>query len=89
MLMNAESTGLIPALESLALSSEHGLLVFSLGKLYIWAGGIYLTGLIFAVLLRNQLIVHEKLLFPTATATTALIGLLRADEAGSREEHQS
>lgn len=80
MPMTAGLAGLIPALEFLVLPSEHGPLSFSLGRLYIWALGISLTGHVFALLLKNHFIIREKLRFPTATATAALIGVLHDDD---------
>lgn len=51
--MTAGFTGLIPALEYLTVASEHGPFGFSMGKLYVCALGLCLTGLVFALFLRK------------------------------------
>ncbi|GAB7337926.1 hypothetical protein MBLNU457_4310t1 [Dothideomycetes sp. NU457] len=72
--------GVIPALELLLKPSEtpggeQGLHL-PLGKLVIWALGICFFGVFFAVPLRKEVIIREKLKFPSGTATALMIGVL-------------
>ena len=68
--------GVLPALNFLLQPSQGGPLHIGLGKLIIWALGIAFFGVVFAVPLRKQVIVREKLRFPSGTATAALIALV-------------
>jgi OPT family oligopeptide transporter len=68
--------GVIPALNFLLKPEENGPLDISLTKLIIWALGIAFFGVVFAVPLRKQVIIKEKLKFPSGTAAAALINLL-------------
>ena len=61
---------------ALALSAETGGLKLPLGKLVLWALGICFFGVVFAVPLRKEVIVREKLKFPSGTATALMIGVL-------------
>ncbi|PVV04092.1 hypothetical protein BB560_001411 [Smittium megazygosporum] len=45
-------------------------------QLCIWGFGLSLFGVFFAVLLRNRLLIKEKLRFPSGTATAQLISVL-------------
>ncbi|KAG9674609.1 oligopeptide transporter-like protein, partial [Aureobasidium melanogenum] len=76
--------GVIPALEYLLKPEEtqgEGTGVhLSLGKLIIWAVGICFFGVVFAVPLRRQVIIREKLKFPSGTATALMIGVLHGGE---------
>jgi len=72
--------GVIPALEFLLKPEEGGPLGLSLGKLIIWAVGICFFGVVFAVPLRREVIIREKLKFPSGTATALMIGVLHGDE---------
>ncbi|KAL9124438.1 MAG: hypothetical protein Q9217_006231 [Psora testacea] len=77
--------GVMPALEYLLKPEENGPLVLSTGKLIIWALGICFFGVVFAVPLRKEVIVREKLKFPSGTATALMIGVLHGntDEKGN------
>ncbi|KAI9672293.1 MAG: hypothetical protein M1831_002109 [Alyxoria varia] len=68
--------GVIPALEYLLHPDENGPLNISLGRLCLWAVGICLFGVVFAVPLRKEVIIREKLKFPTGTATALMIQVL-------------
>lgn len=68
--------GVIPALSSLLRPEENGPLNLSLLQLIIWSVGICFFGVIFAVPLRRQVIVREKLKFPSGTACALMIGVL-------------
>ncbi|KAH0334252.1 oligopeptide transporter-like protein, partial [Aureobasidium melanogenum] len=76
--------GVIPALEYLLKPQEtqgEGTGVhLSLGKLIVWAVGICFFGVVFAVPLRRQVIIREKLKFPSGTATALMIGVLHGGE---------
>ena len=71
--------GVMPALNYLLKSEENGPLVLSTGKLVVWSVGICLFGVVFAVPLRKEVIIREKLKFPSGTATALMIGVLHGD----------
>jgi len=73
----------MPALEYLLTPEENGPLRLSLGKLMLWAVGICLFGVVFAVPLRKQVIIREKLKFPTGSATALMIGVLHGEKEGA------
>lgn len=79
--------GVIPALEFLLKEGEDGKLgnggtgeggPLNVGfwKLAIWSLGVCLFGAIFAVPLRKEVIIREKLKFPSGTATALMIRML-------------
>ena len=72
--------GVMPALNYMLKSEENGPLVLGLGKLIVWSLGICLFGVVFAVPLRKQVIIREKLMFPSGTATALMIGVLHGDK---------
>lgn len=76
--------GIIPALEFLLKPSETpdgtSGIHLSLGRLVVWALGICFFGVVFAVPLRKQVIIREKLKFPSGTATALMIGVLHGGE---------
>ena len=72
--------GVIPALEYLLKPEENGPLNLSLGKLCAWAIGICLFGVVFAVPLRYEFIIRQKLKFPSGTATALIISVLHGDK---------
>tara|TARA_R110002003_G_scaffold70_12_gene6423 strand:- start:39734 stop:41734 length:2001 start_codon:yes stop_codon:yes gene_type:complete len=72
--------GVIPALNYLLTEEENGPLDISLWKLIIWSVGICFFGVVFAVPLRKEMIIREKLKFPSGTATALLIKVLHGDE---------
>lgn len=71
--------GVMPALNYLLRSEENGPLVLGLGKLIIWAVGICFFGVVIAVPLRKQVIIREKLKFPSGTATALIIGVIHGN----------
>lgn len=71
--------GVMPALNYLLEPEENGPLVLSTGKLIIWSLGICFFGVVFAVPLRREVIIREKLKFPSGTATALMIGVLHGD----------
>ena len=52
----------------------------SLAKLILWALGLCFFGVMFAVPLRKEVIIREKLKFPSGTATALMIGVLHGGE---------
>lgn len=74
--------GVIPAIEKFLPTSDSASLGLYLStiKLMVWSGGIAFFGVFFAVLLRKQIIVREKLRFPSGSATAILISVLHRIE---------
>lgn len=79
--------GVIPALEYLLREGEDGPngdggrgeggpLNVGFWKLVVWSLGVCLFGVVFAVPLRKEVIVREKLKFPSGTATALMIRVL-------------
>ena len=79
--------GVMPALNYLLKPEENGPLLLSTGKLIIWSLGICFFGVVFAVPLRREVIIREKLKFPSGTATALMIGVLHGntDEDGKKK----
>jgi uncharacterized oligopeptide transporter (OPT) family protein len=73
--------GVMPALNFLLSSEENGPLVLGTGKLIIWSIGVCFFGVVFAVPLRREVIIREKLKFPSGTAEALVIGVLHGNEA--------
>jgi len=61
---------------ALAIAQKSGGLSLPLGKLMLWALGLCFFGVLFAVPLRKEVIIREKLKFPSGTATALMIGVL-------------
>ncbi|KAJ5975659.1 hypothetical protein N7481_009366 [Penicillium waksmanii] len=87
--------GVIPALEFLLKDGEDGPagdggegeggpLRLSFGKLVVWSLGVCLFGVVFAVPLRKEVIVREKLRFPSGTASALMLRVLHG--AGKDEK---
>ncbi|KAH8684715.1 oligopeptide transporter-like protein [Tricladium varicosporioides] len=72
--------GVMPALNYMLKKDEQGPIFLSLGKLILWALGLCFFGVVFAVPLRRQVIIREKLKFPSGTATALMIGVLHGKE---------
>ena len=66
--------GVIPALT--LLDPSEGRIVLSTWQLIVWGMGIAFFGVFFAVPLRRQVILKEKLKFPSGTATAQMIAVL-------------
>lgn len=83
--------GVMPALSYLLKPEENGPLVLSMWKLIIWAIGICFFGVVIAVPLRRQVLIREKLKFPSGTATALIIGVLHGnqDEKESTQNQQN
>ncbi|KAF2432945.1 oligopeptide transporter-like protein [Tothia fuscella] len=76
--------GVMPALNFLLTSDEGGPLRIGLWKLTVWAFGIAFFGVVFAVPLRRQVIIREKLKFPSGTATALMIGVLHGEKPDAK-----
>ena len=74
--------GVMPALNYLLKPEENGPLILSTWKLIVWSVGICLFGVVFAVPLRKEVIIREKLKFPSGTATALMIGVLHGNADG-------
>lgn len=83
MPLTAGFVGVIPALETLLKPSEGGPIYLSMPKLIFWSLGVAFFGVFFAVPLRRQVIIKEKLKFPSGTATALMISVLHGSERGS------
>lgn len=81
--------GVIPALNFLLRKEENGPLDISLWKLIVWSVGICFFGVVFAVPLRREVIIREKLKFPSGTATALMIRVLHGDEKSKQTTPQS
>ena len=64
--------GVIPALEKLLKPSEGGPILLSTTNLIFWSLGVAFFGVFLAVPLRKQVIIREKLKFPSGTATALM-----------------
>lgn len=76
--------GVMPALNYLLREDENGPLRLSTWKLIVWALGICFFGVVFAVPLRREFIIREKLTFPSGTATALIIGVLHGNPDDSK-----
>ncbi|KAH8554027.1 OPT oligopeptide transporter protein-domain-containing protein [Umbelopsis sp. PMI_123] len=77
MPLAAGFVGIIPALQSMT-EEDHpgGGLQFSSIQLIVWSLGVAFFGVFFAIPLRTQTIIREKLRFPSGTATAQMISIL-------------
>src|SRR5436305_555849 len=78
--------GVIPALEFLLKKSEGAPLGVEMWRLVVWSLGICLFGVVFAVPLRRQVIVREKLKFPSGTPTALVIGMLHGGVGEQKQD---
>lgn len=77
--------GVIPAIEKFLTKEESGGSrelgqTFGLQQLLMWSTGLAFFGIFIAVPLRKQVIVREKLPFPSGSATATLIAVLSGSE---------
>ncbi|SCU77987.1 LADA_0A03202g1_1 [Lachancea dasiensis] len=77
--------GVIPAIENFLTAEESGFTreqgePFPLSHLLLWSLALAFFGIFFAVPLRKQVIVKEKLPFPSGSATATLIAILNGSE---------
>ncbi|RDL33005.1 Uncharacterized protein BP5553_08444 [Venustampulla echinocandica] len=73
--------GVIPALEFLVPRPDGASSHPNLMRLCIWSLGTSIFGLVFAMTLRNRIILKEKLRFPTGTATAVTINVLHQEKS--------
>ena len=78
--------GVMPALEFLLKKSEGAPIDMAIWRLIVWSLGICLFGVVFAVPLRKEVIVREKLKFPSGTATALVIGMLHGDTGETQKD---
>jgi len=81
--------GVLPALEFLLEEKEGGPLSISLGRLILWSVGVCFFGVFVAFPLRKEVLVKEKLKFPSGTATALIIAVLHGDQEAieNKENH--
>lgn len=81
--------GVMPSLEFLLKKSEGAPIDLSLWRLVVWGVGLCLFGVVFGVPLRKQVIIRERLKFPSGTATALMISVLHggatSDPSKNRE----
>jgi uncharacterized oligopeptide transporter (OPT) family protein len=85
--------GIIPALSQLTTEDyPGGPIILPAWKLMLWSLGLSFIGVFFAVPLRKQTIIKEKLKFPSGTATAQMIKLLHdhpdIDDQRRHENHE-
>ncbi|KAL1860626.1 OPT superfamily [Diaporthe australafricana] len=86
--------GVLPAMQFLLKSEEHGPVNLSTWKLIVWSLGLCYFGVVFAVPLRRQVIIREKLKFPSGFSTAVLISVLHGktglvrDDSSPKRDHQ-
>ncbi|TPX15221.1 uncharacterized protein E0L32_004779 [Thyridium curvatum] len=68
--------GVLPAMNYLLTPEERGPVDLSVWKLIVWSLGLCYFGVVFAVPLRRQVIIRERLKFPSGFSTAVLIGVL-------------
>lgn len=68
--------GVMPSLEFLLKKSEGAPIDLSIWRLFVWGVGLCLFGVVFGVPLRKQVIIKERLKFPSGTATALMISVL-------------
>ena len=77
--------GVMPSLEFLLKKSEGAPIDLSLWRLCVWGLGLCLFGVVFGVPLRRQIIIRERLKFPSGTATALMISVLHG---GAQEKER-
>ncbi|KAM3537726.1 hypothetical protein ARSEF1564_009350 [Beauveria bassiana] len=77
--------GVIPAIDYLLSPEERGSLNLSTWQLVIWSLGLCYFGVVFAVLLRKQVIIRERLRFPSGFSTAVLISVLHGQSTQSKQ----
>jgi OPT family oligopeptide transporter len=77
--------GVLPAMNYLLTPEEMGPIRLGLGELVLWSLGLCYFGVVFAVPLRRQVVIRERLKFPSGFSTAVLIGVLhgKAREGGA------
>lgn len=89
MSLSAGLIGVIPAMEKLLTPAEQGPVRLSTASLILWSLGLAFFGVIFSVPIRKQVIIREKLRFPSGTATATMIKILHASGRASLQTNES
>lgn len=80
--------GVIPALELMTKNDNPtGAVVLSGRQLILWSLGVAFFGVFFAIPLRKETIIRERLKFPSGTATAQMISLLHQREDPTLIDH--
>lgn len=80
--------GVIPALELMTKSDNPtGAVVLSGRQLILWSLGVAFFGVFFAIPLRKETIIRERLKFPSGTATAQMISLLHQRQDPTLIDH--
>ncbi|KAF3928537.1 hypothetical protein ABW21_db0205104 [Orbilia brochopaga] len=90
MPLSSAVISVVPAIEKLLDPAEHSdgpAIRLSTPSLIVWSMGLAFFGVIFSVPLRKQLIVREKLRFPSGTATATMITVLHSGKAQHVRAH--
>ncbi|KAJ4153308.1 hypothetical protein LMH87_009800 [Akanthomyces muscarius] len=77
--------GVIPAMNYLLSQDERGPLNLSIWQLVVWSLGLCYFGVVFAVPLRRQVIIRERLRFPSGFSTAVLISVLHGQGTQSKQ----
>ncbi|KEY69488.1 hypothetical protein S7711_02026 [Stachybotrys chartarum IBT 7711] len=78
--------GVIPAMEYLLAEDEMGPLRLGTWQLIAWSIGLCYFGVVFAVPLRRQVIIRERLRFPSGFSTAVLISILHGRNPNSSKK---
>ncbi|CAO0795378.1 unnamed protein product [Mucor circinelloides] len=88
MPLAAGFVGVIPALELMTKSDNPtGAVVLSGRQLILWSLGVAFFGVFFAIPLRKETIIRERLKFPSGTATAQMISLLHQRQDPTLIDH--
>ncbi|KAG2191939.1 hypothetical protein INT46_000659, partial [Mucor plumbeus] len=89
MPLAAGFVGVVPALSQLTTSDlSTGPLILPAWKLVLWSLGLAFIGVFFAIPLRKQTIIKEKLKFPSGTATAQMIRVLHDQKQNDSNDEQ-
>lgn len=80
--------GVLPAMNYLLKSEEQGPINLSIWQLVVWSLGLCYFGVVFAVPLRRQVIIREKLKFPSGFSTAVLISVLHGKTGMVKEDSE-
>ncbi|ORY20306.1 OPT oligopeptide transporter protein-domain-containing protein [Naematelia encephala] len=90
MPLAAGLVGIVPALEMMTVREDgREPIILSYGSLVLWCLAVAFFGVFLAAPLRRQVIVKEKLVFPSGTATAQLIALLHKIPPPAQSTHAS
>ncbi|KAK4166198.1 putative oligopeptide transporter [Cladorrhinum sp. PSN259] len=78
--------GVVPAMSFLMSEEEGGGVKLSLWKSVVWGLGLCYFGVMFAVPLRKQVLIRERLKFPSGFSTAVLIGVLHGRTGHKKDD---